>query len=270
MSDRAADASAAARGGVVHLVGVGPGDPDLLTVRALNLVRSADVVVYDRLVSPAIMALVPSGVARVSVGKCAGDHPVPQSEINEVLARLARSGRRVVRLKGGDPYTFGRGGEEGEHLADAGIAFDVTPGVTAASGCAASAGIPLTHRRHAHACLLITGHLQGDSLDLDWPALTARRQTLVFYMAIATAPRIARGLMEHGLGGATPVAIVENGTTPRERVITGELRALDSLVERHQVTSPALLIVGEVVRLRERLAPMIREARTAAAAEGVA
>ena len=245
--------------GFVYLVGAGPGDPDLLTCKAARLIAAAEAVVYDRLVSPEVLALVPRGVPRHFAGKRTGNHSLPQGAINRLLVRLAGEGRHVVRLKGGDPFTFGRGGEEGECLAAAGIAFEVVPGITAASGCAASAGIPLTHRDHVHACTFVTGHLRDEGMTLEWGALAVPRQTLVFYMAVRTAGIIAARLTEHGLDGATPVAIVENGTTVRQRVLTGTLAHLPDLVRRHAVRPPALIVVGEVVRLRETLGALAFE-----------
>ena len=241
-------------GGEVWLVGAGPGEPDLLTLRALRLIRRAEVVLHDRLVSEAIMRLVPSGAERVYVGKRRSEHALPQASINERLVALARDGRKVLRLKGGDPFVFGRGGEEIETLAEHGIPFEVVPGVTAASGCASYAGIPLTHRDHAQACVLVAGHLKDGSVDLNWEALVQPAQTVVVYMGLVGLPLICAGLIEHGLAPATPAAIVAQGTLAEQRVVVGTLATLPERVARSAVRAPTLIIVGEVVRLRERLA----------------
>ncbi len=235
---------------LVHLVGAGPGDPDLLTVKAMRLIQSADVVVYDRLVSDGILDLIPPGTTRISVGKAKGHHLLPQDEINDLLVSLARPGRRVVRLKGGDPYIFGRGGEESIYLARYGIATEVVPGITAAAGCAAATGIPLTHREVARSVRLVTGHLLEDrTLDLDWERLADPSCTLVVYMGVGTAGPMADGLMAAGLDPATPVAVVEKGTTAAQRVLRGTLAELEADVARWQVEPPALLIIGRVVAL---------------------
>ncbi|WP_430461088.1 uroporphyrinogen-III C-methyltransferase [Thalassolituus sp. LLYu03] len=233
--------------GEVALVGSGPGDPGLLTLRALNLISQADVVVYDRLVGAGIMALIPAQCPTIYVGKAAGDHVLPQGEINQLLVKLAQEGKRTVRLKGGDPYIFGRGGEEVEELRQAGIRYRVVPGITAASGCATYAGIPLTHRDHAQSCTLITGHLKTDGeLDLNWQALAAPGQTLVFYMGIGATPLIARRLREAGLAASTPAAVIERGTTDRQRVLRSTLSQLPDLIARENIKPPALLIIGSV------------------------
>ncbi|WP_043743706.1 uroporphyrinogen-III C-methyltransferase [Paramagnetospirillum magneticum] len=235
---------------LVHLVGAGPGDPDLLTVKALRLIQSADVVVYDRLVGEGILDLIPAGTARISVGKEKGRHLLPQDQINDLLVSLARPGRRVVRLKGGDPYIFGRGGEEAMYLAAYGIATEVVPGITAAAGCAAASGIPLTHREVARSVRLVTGHLRDDqSLDLDWQSLADPACTLVVYMGVGTAGPLAEGLIAAGLDPATPVAVVEKGTTASQRVLRGVLAELEADVARWRVEPPALLIIGKVVAL---------------------
>lgn len=240
--------------GEVYLVGAGPGDPDLLTFRALRLMQQADVVLYDRLVSPAILELVRRDAERVFVGKKRNQHTVPQDEINAELARLAKLGKRVLRLKGGDPFIFGRGGEEIAELAAQGIAFQVVPGVTAAAGCAAYAGIPLTHRDFAQACVFVTGHARADGvLNLHWDQLARRGQTVVFYMGVATLPRICAELIAHGLPSDWPVALVEDGSQPSQQVIVGSLSSLPAKVTAAAPTGASLIIVGEVVRLREKL-----------------
>ncbi|AVR02189.1 siroheme synthase CysG [Pluralibacter gergoviae] len=236
--------------GEVVLVGAGPGDAGLLTLKGLQQIQQADIVVYDRLVSDDIMNLVRRDADRVFVGKRAGYHCVPQEEINQILLREAQKGKRVVRLKGGDPFIFGRGGEELETLSGAGIPFSVVPGITAASGCSAYAGIPLTHRDYAQSVRLVTGHLKHGGA-LEWRNLAADSQTLVFYMGLNQAPTIAEKLMEHGMAAEMPVALVENGTAVTQRVVTGTLRELGTLAQ--QVESPSLIIVGPVVALRDKL-----------------
>ena len=236
--------------GEVALVGAGPGDAGLLTLKGLQLIQQADVIVYDRLVSDAILNLVRRDAERIFVGKRAGYHCVPQEEINQLLCEQAQRGKRVVRLKGGDPFIFGRGGEELEALAQRQIPFSVVPGITAASGCAAYSGIPLTHRDHAQSVRLITGHLQKTG-SLEWQTLAAEQQTLVFYMGLTQAAEIQQQLITHGMRRDMPVALVENGTSPRQRVVSGTLGELEALAA--QVASPSLMIIGSVVALRDTL-----------------
>lgn len=251
--------------GSVMLVGAGPGDPELLTLRALRALQSADAVVYDHLVSAQILDYARADAARIYVGKERANHTLPQDEINRLLVELARSGQRVVRLKGGDPFVFGRGGEEMQMLAAHGIGCEVVPGVTAACGIAAATGVPLTHRDHAHACLFVTGHLRDGTMDLDWDALARPKQTVVVYMGLKGLAELARELVAHGLTAATPVMVVEKGTMPEQRLVVGTLADIDQLVAAAQLHSPALTVVGEVVRCREEVAALTRHAMEASA-----
>lgn len=236
------------RRGKVTLVGAGPGDPELLTVKAARLIAAAELVVYDRLVGEAVLDLIAPTARRVDVGKETGRHSVPQDGINRLLVDLALAGNDVVRLKGGDPFIFGRGGEEAEALAAAGVPFEVVPGITAAAGCAASAGIPLTHRGVAESVRLVTGHRMDDrDLDLDWTSLADPRCTLVVYMGVASAERLAGGLRGAGLSGETPVAIIERGTTVHQRTLYTTLERLAADMARWQPKPPSLLIIGQVV-----------------------
>jgi uroporphyrin-III C-methyltransferase/precorrin-2 dehydrogenase/sirohydrochlorin ferrochelatase len=239
--------------GTVYLVGAGPGDPELLTLRALRLIGEADVLVFDHLVSEAILGLVKPDAERIYAGKERGNHSVPQEDLNLLLVKLAQKNLRVVRLKGGDPYTFGRGGEEVETLKEHGVLFEVVPGITAAIGVAAFAGIPLTHRNYAQACVFVTGHLKDGSMNLDWPGLARRRQTVIIYMGLHGLAHLCEQLITHGLPADWPAAIVQQGTTPNQRTVTGTLATLPALAQAAQLKAPTLIIVGEVVRLKEKL-----------------
>ena len=239
--------------GEVYLVGAGPGDPDLLTFRALRLMQQADVVVYDRLVSQEIMDLVRKDAEHIYAGKERSQHTLQQETINQLLVRLAKEGKRVLRLKGGDPFIFGRGGEEIDSLVDENIPFQVVPGITAAAGCAAYAGIPLTHREHSQAAIFATGHLKDGTVDLNWEMLAHTNQTLVFYMGLHGLQIICDNLIKHGLSSATPAALIMQGTTANQRNIIGNIENLPELVEKHKVKPPTLVIIGDVVKLHSKL-----------------
>lgn len=246
---RAGDRHQPVRGGEVWLVGAGPGDAELLTLKALRVIRQAEVVVFDRLVSPAVMALLPPEALRIDVGKSMGCHTLSQREIDQLLVELAQAGNRVVRLKGGDPFIFGRGGEEMAQLQRHGVVCHVVPGITAASGCAAASGIPLTHRDYAQSVRFVTGHGRNGEADLDWRGLVTAGQTLVFYMGLTRSETLAAQLIRHGMAAQTPLAIIERGTLPQQRVLIGTLSALPALIAHQRPVSPSLLVIGEVVSL---------------------
>jgi uroporphyrin-III C-methyltransferase/precorrin-2 dehydrogenase/sirohydrochlorin ferrochelatase len=238
----------------VWLVGAGPGDPELLTLKAARVIAGADVVVHDHLVAPEILARIPRRAKRIYAGKQRDRHTMTQAQINRLLVRLARQGKRVVRLKGGDPFVFGRGGEEALALARAGIACEVIPGITAATGVAAAVGIPLTHREVAQACVLVTGSRRKGAPDLDWKGLARPGQTIVVYMGLAGLERVSRELIAHGLSPRTPAAIIQQGTMQGQRVVEGSLAALPRLAAEAQLRAPTLIVIGKVVRLRRELA----------------
>ncbi|MEE4146253.1 MAG: siroheme synthase CysG [Halieaceae bacterium] len=240
--------------GEVYLLGAGPGDPDLMTFKAQRLLQSADVVLYDRLVAPGIVEMARRDAERIYVGKSRSDHALPQHEINQLLVTLARQGKRVVRLKGGDPFIFGRGGEEIDLLAENGIPFQVIPGITAASAAACYSGIPLTHRDYAQSVRFVAGHLKDGTVKHDWQDFQSVSETLVFYMGLVGLPVICEQLQRHGRSADTPVALIERATTPDQRVITGTLATMVDIVQREQARAPTLIIVGNVVRLHQRLA----------------
>jgi len=239
--------------GEVYLVGAGPGDPDLLTLRALRLMHKADVVLYDRLVSPEILLKLRPDAEKIYVGKQAANHSVPQETINEMLVRLAQDGKKVLRLKGGDPFIFGRGGEELESLTEAGIAFQIVPGITAASGCASYAGIPLTHRDYSQSVRFLTGHTKDGSVPLEWEILVKEQQTLVFYMGLSGLPDITKELLAHGMAATTPAAIVQQGTRQTQRVLVSTIEAISDLAVEQEIQAPTIIIIGEVVKLQKSL-----------------
>ncbi|HXE39380.1 MAG TPA: uroporphyrinogen-III C-methyltransferase [Azonexus sp.] len=240
-------------GGKVWLVGAGPGDPELLTIKAARLIAQADAVVYDHLVGKGIIELARPDARRIYAGKQASKHTMPQGDINRLLVDLAQEGLSVVRLKGGDPFIFGRGGEELETLVASGIPFEVVPGVTAAAGCGAYSGFPLTHRDHAQAVTFVTGHLKDGTVNLDWPALARPKHTVVFYMGIGAAGEICRQMINHGLPSLTPVAVVRNGTQPDQQTLLATLGTLPHRLAESGIKPPALIVVGSVVGLHEKL-----------------
>lgn len=238
----------------VYLVGGGPGDPDLLTVKALRLLKIADVVLYDRLISPAVLDLIPKAVSRISVGKAAGHHSIPQPAINELLVELCKTHAIVVRLKGGDPFTFGRGSEEALHLSRLGIPFEVVPGITAATACSAYSGVPLTHRGLSRSVHFITGHcLENKRLDLDWHSLAVPDATIVVYMGLATITRLCDGLLRFGMDPATPAVAIQEGTTDRQRRVFGDLATLPNRIKGSRLVAPVLVIIGRTVALAGEL-----------------
>jgi len=239
--------------GQVVLVGTGPGDPELLTLRALRLIERADVALFDSLVSVEILALLPPGAQRIYVGKRRNNHAMPQEQINTLMIECAQRGQLVLRLKGGDPFVFGRGGEEIAALAAAKVAFQVVPGITAATGACAYAGIPLTHRNLAQSCTFVTGQLHDGSIDLDWPALARPRQTVVVYMGLVALPILCAKLIEHGRSAQTPAAIIQEATRPGQRVLVGTLASLPTQVQIEGLHAPTLTVIGEVVAARQQV-----------------
>jgi uroporphyrin-III C-methyltransferase/precorrin-2 dehydrogenase/sirohydrochlorin ferrochelatase len=239
--------------GEVYLVGAGPGDPDLLTFKALRLMQKCDVVIYDRLVSEPILDMVRRDAEKIYAGKSRAQHSISQENINQMLVRLAKEGKRVLRLKGGDPFVFGRGGEEIGELIEHNISFQVVPGITAASGCTSYAGIPLTHRDYSQACIFVTGHRKDGAEDLNWAMLSHANQTVVFYMGLDNVARICESLKAHGRNSSTPAALIEKGTTSAQRVFIGDLDSLPEIVENNEVRAPTLIVVGEVVELHKKL-----------------
>lgn len=240
--------------GHVALIGAGPGDPELLTLRAVRLLKGTDVIVYDHLVSSAVLDFVPASAERIYAGKRRNEHTMRQEQINNLLVKLAQEGKQVVRLKGGDPFIFGRGGEELETLAASGISFEVVPGITAASGVSSYAGIPLTHRDYAQRCMFVTGHLKDGTTDLDWAALVRPQQTVVIYMGLSGLPDISKNMIAHGASPDFPIAVVQDGTIATQKVITGTLATIAQRVQEAGLKSPCLTIVGEVVKLHGSLA----------------
>ncbi|WP_427976726.1 uroporphyrinogen-III C-methyltransferase [Agarivorans sp.] len=238
---------------VVDLVGAGPGDPELLTLKALRSIEQADLVLYDRLVSQEILALIPAGTKSIYVGKAKANHCIPQQQLNLFMVDKAKQGLRICRLKGGDPFVFGRGSEELQVLHQHNVPARVIPGITAASGCTSYAGIPLTHRGLATGCSFITGHKQDGKLDIDWAQLAQLDHTLVFYMGLSSLPEISQQLQHFGKNGHTPAALIENGCHSQQRVVSGQLHQLPTLASEHQLQSPTLIVIGEVVSLREQL-----------------
>jgi uroporphyrin-III C-methyltransferase/precorrin-2 dehydrogenase/sirohydrochlorin ferrochelatase len=239
--------------GKVFLVGAGPGDPELLTIKALRILQQADIIIYDRLVSDGVLNLARRDAERIYVGKQRSDHSVPQEGINALLIKFAKQGKRVVRLKGGDPFMFGRGGEEIETLVDESILFEVVPGITAASGCSSYSGIPLTHRDYAQSCLFVTGHLKDNTVNLDWDQLAKPNQTIVIYMGLIGLPQISEKLIQRGLNKHTPVALIQKGTTPEHKVIISDLKDIVKKVDELKPKPPTLIIIGTVVTLHNKL-----------------
>ena len=237
----------------MYLVGAGPGDPDLLTFRALRLMQQADIALYDRLVHPSIIDLIRRDAQKIYVGKQRDNHTVRQEEINDLLVKYAKEGKRVLRLKGGDPFIFGRGGEEIDTLVENNVSFQVVPGITSASGCSAYSGIPLTHRDHAQSCIFVTGHLKEGKLELNWEKLIQPNQTIVFYMGLVSIDIICTQLIKNGLDPKTPCALVQQGTTPEQKVYTSIVKDMSQLVKEKKPSAPTIFIIGHVVDLRDKL-----------------